>query len=101
MSNGNYILPELLPPSEDGVFRTLLTRPSAKPVLRDIISSILQIPVVDVEVRNVELPISDIAEKRERFDVNCKIDGGKQADVEMQTEPMKGDSRVQIRIIGM
>jgi predicted transposase/invertase (TIGR01784 family) len=86
------IVPELLPPSEDGVFKTLLTHPDAKPVLRDVISSVLQIPVIDVEVKNVELPISDIGEKRERLDVNCKVDGDKQADVEMQTEAMKGDS---------
>jgi hypothetical protein len=74
------------------VFKTLLTYPDAKPVLRDIISSILEISVVDVEVKNTALPISDIGEKRERLDVNCRIDGGLQADVEMQTEPMQGDS---------
>jgi predicted transposase/invertase (TIGR01784 family) len=85
-------MPELLPPSEDGVFKTLLTHPDAKPVLRDLIASILQMPVVEVEVKNIELPIADIGEKRERFDVNCRIDGVGQADVEMQTEPMPGDS---------
>jgi hypothetical protein len=51
------------------VFRTLLSHPDAKPVLRDFIASILNISVTDVEVRNTELPISDIDEKRERFDV--------------------------------
>jgi predicted transposase/invertase (TIGR01784 family) len=92
MSDKELTIPELLPPSEDGVFKTLLTHPDAKPVLRDIISSILEIPVMEVEVKNTELPISDIGEKRERLDVNCTIDGGLQADVEMQTEPMQGDS---------
>jgi hypothetical protein len=92
ISDKEFTIPELLPPSEDGVFKTLLTHPDAKPILRDIISSILEIPVVDVEVKNTELPISDIGEKRERLDVNCRIDGGIQADVEMQTEPMQGDS---------
>jgi hypothetical protein len=79
------MVPELLPPSEDGVFKTLLTHPDAKPVLRDIISSVLQIPVINVEIRNIVLPISDFSEKREELDVNCEIDGGKQADVEMQS----------------
>jgi predicted transposase/invertase (TIGR01784 family) len=86
------IVPELLPPSEDGIFKTLLTHTEAKPILRDVVESYLRFPIVNVEVRNVELPISDINEKRERFDVNCTIDDGSQCDVEMQSEAMKGDS---------
>ena len=35
MPFGDIIVPELLPPSEDGVFKTLMTHPDAKPVLRD------------------------------------------------------------------
>ncbi|MDR2089472.1 MAG: Rpn family recombination-promoting nuclease/putative transposase [Clostridiales Family XIII bacterium] len=85
-------VPEILPPSEDGVFKTLLMHPDAKPVLRDVIASILNIPVADVTVRNNELPISDIGKKRERFDVNCRTEDGRQIDVEMQTTPMDGDS---------
>jgi hypothetical protein len=34
-------MPELLPPSEDGVFKTLLTHPDAKPVLRETWASLL------------------------------------------------------------
>ena len=76
------------------MFRTLLTHPDAEPILRDIIESFLQFPVTKVEVKNVEMPISDIKEKRERFDVNCSInDGSQQADVEMQADAMKGDSQ--------
>jgi predicted transposase/invertase (TIGR01784 family) len=89
----DFVLPELLPPSEDGVFRTLLTHPEAKPILRDVVGSFLRLPVTNVEVRNAELPISDINEKRERFDVNCLIDDGSQVDVEMQSNAMKGDSQ--------
>ena len=33
------IVPELLPPYEDGVFKTLLTHEDAKPVLRDIVKA--------------------------------------------------------------
>jgi len=89
----DFVVPDLLPPSEDGVFRTLLTHPEAKPILRDVVESFLHFPVTKVEVRNVEQPISDIKEKRERFDVNCLIDDGSQADVEMQSDAMKGDSQ--------
>jgi predicted transposase/invertase (TIGR01784 family) len=73
------------------VFKTLLTHPDARPILRDLISGILQIPVLNVEVKNIELPITDISQKRERLDVNCEVDGQEQVDVEMQTEPMSGD----------
>jgi predicted transposase/invertase (TIGR01784 family) len=92
MSNKKIFVPDLLPPSDDGVFKSLLTHPDAKPVLRDVIGSVLRIPVTDVEVRNAELPISDASEKRERFDVNCKTAGGEQIDVEMQARAMDGDS---------
>ncbi|MDR1589009.1 MAG: Rpn family recombination-promoting nuclease/putative transposase [Oscillospiraceae bacterium] len=84
----------LLPPSEDGVFKSLLTRAEAKPVLRDVLGSFLELPVIDAEVRNVETPIFDIGEKRQRFDINCKLDGNRQAEVEMQTVAMDGDSTV-------
>ena len=85
-------IPELLPPHEDGVFKSLLTREEASPVLRDIVESFLRFPVKSVTVRNVELPITDINEKRERFDVNCKVDDGSQLCVEMQADQMPGDS---------
>ena len=92
MPHDDFIVPELLPPSEDGVFKTLMTHPEAKPVLRDVVESYLCFPVTTVNVRNVELPISDINEKRERFDVNCTVNDGSQLDVEMQADPMVGDS---------
>ena len=96
----DYIVPELLPPSEDGVFKTLLTSPEAKPILRDIVESYLRFKIVKVEVRNVELAISDISEKRERFDVNCTVNDGSQFELEMQSEAMTGDSaRTNHRII--
>ena len=71
MPYDDFIVPELLPPYEDGVFKTLMTHPEAKPVLRDVVENFLRFPVIKVEVRSIELPISDINEKRERFDVSC------------------------------
>ena len=88
----NFIIPELLPPYEDGVFKTLLTHPDANSVLRDIVESFLKLPIAKVEVRNVELPIADINEKRERFDVNCIANDGTQLEIEMQSESISGDS---------
>ncbi|MDR1217324.1 MAG: Rpn family recombination-promoting nuclease/putative transposase [Oscillospiraceae bacterium] len=88
----DIIIPDILPPSEDGIFKSILTREESKPVLRDVISSILEVPVVEAVVRNAEPPITDINEKREVFDVNCKLDGDKQAAVEMQSRNMQGDN---------
>jgi predicted transposase/invertase (TIGR01784 family) len=50
-----------------------------------------------VQVRNVELPVRDIGDKCEKFDVNCRTDSGEQAELEMQADPMEGDSMVKNR----
>ena len=84
------MVPAILPAYDDGGFK--LTHPDGKPVLRDVVSSVLQIPVCDVQVPNIELPIADTSDKREKFDVNCKTDSGEQAELEMQSDPMRGDS---------
>ena len=61
-----YIVPELLPPSENGVFRALLTHPEAKPILRDVDESYQHFQIAKVEVRNAELPITDL-HRSDRF----------------------------------
>jgi len=75
---------DILPPSDDRIFKLILTSPNAKPVLMDLISAIIKRPVVDVIVRNNELPAGDVEKKAERLDVNCRIDDGSQVDLEMQ-----------------
>ena len=75
---------DLLPPSGDTIFKALLTHPDARPALISIISAIIERKVIDVAVRNNELPTMDTEEKNERFDVNCVVDGGDQVDIEMQ-----------------
>jgi len=74
---------DILPPSDDRVFKTLLTHPDAERVLIDIVSTIIERSVVAVQVRNIELPVMDTGEKAERFDVNCTVENGAQVDVEM------------------
>jgi len=75
---------DLLPPSDDHIFKMLLTNPNAGAVLKSVISAVLERPVTAVQIRNNELPVSDDDEKNERLDVNCVIDGGDQVDVEIQ-----------------
>jgi predicted transposase/invertase (TIGR01784 family) len=90
--NDEILIPTILPAYDDGVFKAILTHPDAGPVLRDAVSSVLLVPVRDVEIRNIEPPITDISDKREKFDVNCKTDSGEQTEIEMQADPMEGDS---------
>ena len=80
---------EILPPYDDRIFKQLLTAPEAKPMLLYVTSTVIERPVVNVLVRNNELPVSDTEEKAERFDVNCLIDDDSQADIEMQSSYMK------------
>jgi predicted transposase/invertase (TIGR01784 family) len=82
---------EILPPCDDRVFKLILTSPEAKPALMDLISSSIGRRVVDVQIRNNELPLGDTEEKAERLDVNCVIDGGEQIDLEMQASRIKED----------
>ena len=75
---------DLLPPSDDRIFKLILTAPEAAPVLMDLVSALLGRGVKNVVVRNNELPPEDAEEKAERFDVNCTLDDGTQVDLEMQ-----------------
>ena len=83
---------DILPPSDDRVFKLILTKDDSKPVLMDLISAVINRPVVDVVVRNNEPPPGDTSEKAERLDVNCSIDDGSQADLEMQASPIEEDA---------
>jgi len=86
----------ILPPSDNRIFKVLLTHPDAGPILRSIISAAIGRVVVSVQILNTELPISDVKEKAQRLDVNCIIDGGDQINVEMQCSRLQeaaGESR--------
>ena len=76
---------DILPPSDDRIFKTLLTHPDAKQVLIDVVSTVIERKITDVQVRNIEMPVMDTEEKSERFDVNCTVDSGDQVDVEMHS----------------
>lgn len=82
---------DILPPSDDRVFKLILTSPEAKPGLISLISSIIGRTIVDVMLHPNELAPGDTEEKAERFDVNCKIDDGSQINLEMQASRMVED----------
>ena len=82
---------DILPPSDDRVFKLILTSPEAKQGLMNLISSIIGRTVVDLALLPNELAPGDTEEKAERFDVNCKIDDGSQVNLEMQASHMIED----------
>jgi predicted transposase/invertase (TIGR01784 family) len=88
-----FTVPFILPPWEDGVFKSILTHPDGKPVLIDVLSSILGFPVVDVKFLPNQTAISQIDEKRSSFDVICQTKDGQLVNVEMQSKPMDEDSQ--------
>ena len=83
---------DILPPSDDRVFKLILTAPDAKPVLTDLISAVLGRTVSNVAVRNNELPPEDTEAKAERFDVNCVLDDDTQIDLEMQASRIQEET---------
>lgn len=82
---------DILPPSDDRVFKLILTSPDAKAGLIKLISAIISRNVVDAVLHPNELAPGDTEEKAERFDVNCKIDDGSQINLEMQASRMQED----------
>jgi len=79
---------DILPAYDDRLFKVIMTKPEAEPVLKFVSSGIIERRVENVQVRDTETPVSNINEKVQRFDVNCLItDKSKnvfQADIEMQ-----------------
>jgi predicted transposase/invertase (TIGR01784 family) len=92
MKNFDDGLPQILPPTDDAIFKALLTHPRAKAALIDIIKCFIGLPINDATPKNTELPISYILEKQIRLDVNCVTDKGDQVNVEMQNFPQFGDN---------
>jgi hypothetical protein len=88
----DIFVPDILPPYDDMVFKSIMTRPDAELARVDLLTALLGRAVRSAAVRNTELPGRDMDAKRERFDINCSFDDGDQAAVEMQAEPMRGDA---------
>jgi hypothetical protein len=105
--------PDVLPPCDDGVFKTILTHRNSDFLRADFLSSITLLKVASSKVVQNELYLEHINEKRQRFEMNCdfvveaeiRLDetgknekragaarGGTQSDTEIQLKAMDGDS---------
>ena len=73
---------DILPPSDDRIFKLILASPEGKPALMDLVSALIGRSVLDVVVRNGEIPPEDTGEKAERagylntFSLRHDIDNG-------------------------
>ena len=86
-------VPDILPPSEDWIFKSLLTHKDTPEILTDLLTSILGVTVKTAEVRNNEPAKMSDFEMQERFDVNCTIEDGTQIEIEMQSHRMENDTK--------
>jgi predicted transposase/invertase (TIGR01784 family) len=82
-------LKSILPPTDDRIFKLLMTSPDLQSGLTDLISGIIGRPVRTAVVRNNELPTDDVNDKQERLDINCVTDDGRQVNIEMQASHME------------
>ncbi len=90
----NIAIPDILSPTDDRIFKLILSHPDAKPALIELLTAITDLDIKEVIVRNNELPATDVLEKQERLDINCTVDDGTQVDIEMHA------SRTHERILG-
>ena len=80
---------KILNPCLDPVFKSIFTKdaPESKHALRGLVSAIIQKDVTVVDVTTNEPPILDTADKQIRYDINCVMDNGEKANVEMTIWP--------------
>jgi predicted transposase/invertase (TIGR01784 family) len=87
-----YRVPDILPPSEDGIFQSMLTQ--SLPALSDLLTDFLERKIKGVIIKNSTLPLTGIDEKRGVFDINCSAhDDHSQIEIEMQATQLVGDNR--------
>jgi predicted transposase/invertase (TIGR01784 family) len=92
MDDNNFVLPEILPAYDDGIFKAIFTRRESEPALIDIIKTFTGIEVASVSIKNSERTIQNAEDKRVRFDILCTAQSGEMIDIEMQASAMEGDN---------
>lgn len=82
---------DILPPSDDRIFKLLMTSPKAKPGLMNLISGVTGLQVVDLTLPANKSPAADAEDETERLDVSCKIEDGSQINLGMQATHIQED----------
>ena len=83
---------DILPPSDDRIFKLILASAEGKPALIDLVSALIGKQILDVVIRNNEIPSDNAEEKAERLDLNCELDDGTQIDLEMQASRIEEEN---------
>ncbi len=69
---------------DDYIFKRTFTRDDPNGILRDLLESILNIKIKNVQVLNVEIPKDLLDEKASKLDIRAEIDNNKIINIEMQ-----------------
>ena len=69
---------------DDYIFKRTFTRDNPNGILRDLLESILDIKIKNVQVLNAEIPKDLIDEKTSKLDIRAEIDKDKIINIEMQ-----------------
>ena len=78
---------KFIAPSYDVVFKAIFGKVENKPLLASLLSSILNLPIddlMDLEIVNSELGVSQIDEKNAILDLRIRLGSGVEIDVEIQ-----------------
>jgi predicted transposase/invertase (TIGR01784 family) len=75
---------KLLDLKSDVVFKSLFTKPAARPALTSLLSAVIAKDIANVSVLNAEILPEYLTGKTVRMDIHCLCNGGEEADIEMQ-----------------
>jgi len=73
----------------DNVFKAVFTRdtPASRGALRALISAVIGRPVEIIAIQANEPPVDSLTDRQIRFDINCRIDGRQNVNIEMTICP--------------
>ncbi len=77
---------ELLPLTNDYVFKRVFTKDGEEDLLKDLLSAILNIEIKEIEIKNPEMTKESKEAKREVLDIRARVNNNSIIDVEMQVE---------------
>ena len=80
---------ELLPLTDDYVFKRVFTKDGHEDMLKDLLSAILNIEIKKIEIKNPEMTKPDKEAKREILDIRATINDNNLIDIEMQVKDYK------------
>ncbi len=80
---------ELLPLTDDYVFKRVFTKDGQEDMLKDLLSAILNIEIKKIEIKNPEMTKQSKEAKREILDIRATINDNSLIDIEMQVRDYK------------